>query len=369
MGKNIRAIKRRSEVMGVSVLDAVEDYLNDPRVKRRAKTTREEYDHELHIFSTWCAQHALIQKSKEWHAVKSDDECISLHEINDQVVYLFLEHVRQTHKPGRAGSTEISTYTLNGYARVIKTFLNWCLLDDQYCDHVKAIVVKRIEKPSVVETIVEAFTDEQIAAMFKACDKEESEHLQLRDRAILSVLLDSGLRASELVTLTIGNVSLDTKDSYVKVLGKGSKWGIVGLGEQARRAIQKYIRMYREPTISYNVSQQHKNISERQLADLTKKEMQKSLLFVSRTGKQLTRSGLYRTIERIGRWAGIDDDERCFPHRWRHTFSIMFMRNGGDIYTLSKLLRHSSVKVTEEYLKGLHQSEARRGQKSVLDNM
>jgi integrase/recombinase XerD len=45
------------------------------------------------------------------------------------------------------------------------------------------------------------------------------------------------------------------------------------------------------------------------------------------------------------------------------------MRNGGDIYTLSKLLRHSSVKVTEEYLKSLRQSEARKGAKSVLDNL
>lgn len=53
----------------------------------------------------------------------------------------------------------------------------------------------------------------------------------------------------------------------------------------------------------------------------------------------------------------------------RHTFAAMFIRNGGDIYALSKILRHSSVKVTEEYLKSIQQWEARKTSKSVLDNL
>jgi integrase/recombinase XerD len=91
---------------------------------------------------------------------------------------------------------------------------------------------------------------------------------------------------------------------------------------------------------------------------------------MNRYGRSLRPNGLYQIFDRLGQWAGISPDEvRCSPHTCRHTFAVNFIRQGGDIYTLSKLLRHSSIKVTEEYLKSLKQSEARRGAKSVLDNL
>jgi integrase/recombinase XerD len=60
---------------------------------------------------------------------------------------------------------------------------------------------------------------------------------------------------------------------------------------------------------------------------------------------------------------------RCSPHTFRHTFAAMYMRNGGNIYTLSKLLRHSSVKTTETYLQSTRQYEARHHGQSVVDKL
>jgi integrase/recombinase XerD len=292
-----------------------------------------------------------------------------LHQINDQVVHLFVEHLRVTLIAKKRGQP-VSSYTLDGYVRVIKSFLNWCLLDEEYSKQIQAIAVKRIQAPQVIETIIETFTSQHIAALFEACQREESEHLQLRDEAIIAVLLDSGLRADELVKLTIGNISTDPRDPYVKVLGKGKHWGEVGLGERARKVTAKYIRMFREPTIEDEIRQANPRINDQQLKHLLKQELPQKTVFMNRYANPLRPNGLYQIFDRLGTWAGISPDEvRCSPHTCRHTFAVNFIRQGGDIYTLSKLLRHSSVKVTEEYLKSLKQSEARRGAKSVLDNM
>ena len=326
----------------------------------------EEYQQELTIFAVWCSHHQIVTEKGKRQALAGDG--ILLHQVDQHVVRLFLEHLHDTHKPHKRGKKELSSYTLAGYIRVIKVFLNWCLLDPQYEQYTTAMVIARIEKPKIIEVIIETFTPEQIAALFKACDKEESEHLQLRDKAILAVLLDCGLRATELCTLTIGNVSLDSKDAYVRVLGKGRKWGEVGLGEQSRKYVQKYIRQFREPTIEYDVAQQHKSLSSKQIKQQSKDVIQESLVFVNRYGEQLTKSGLCRMMQRLGEKAHIEG-VRCSPHSLRHTFAKMFIENGGDIYTLSRLLRHSSVSITEHYLKSLQQSDARKGAKSVLDNL
>ena len=341
-------IKKRDESEGIFVQEVISDYLQSPHVKRLSPRTQEEYQQELMVFSDWC-QGIQIRNEKGKRRV-IPGEGLLLHQIDQHAVHFFCEHLQATHKPIKKSKQEISTYTLAGYVRVIKSFLNWCLLDPQYGSYTSSAVIHRIENPKVIETIIETFSPQQIQALFKACDKEESEHLQMRDRAILAVLLDCGLRATELTTLTIGNICLDTKDAYVRVLGKGDKWGEVGLGEQSRRYVQKYVRVFRIPTIGTQIP------------------LKDALVFVNRYGEQLTKSGLWRIIGRLGEWAKIEN-VRCSPHTFRHTFAKMFMQNGGDVYKLSKLLRHSSVGVTEGYLKSLQQSEARKGAKSVLDNM
>ena len=231
-------------------------------------------------------------------------------------------------------------------ARSKDSALSWYTSDDQCSAHVQERIIKRIEKPKVTETIIETFSPEQIQALFKATDKEESEHLQLRDKAILAVLLNTGLRVTELITLTIGNVNLDAKDAYVRVLGKGNKWGEVGLGRLERCYVQKYIRIFREPTIEHEVSHQCKHFIDVHYKQKIAETMQSSLVFVNRYGESLTKAGLWRMIDRLGEWANIEG-MKCSQHVFRHTFSRLFIENGGDIYTLSKLLRHSSVSVTE----------------------
>src|ERR1700694_587759 len=99
--------------------------------------------------------------------------------------------------------------------------------------------------PKLQVKIIETFTKDQVKAMLAACEKEFDHNLAVRDRAILYVLYDTGIRASELRGLTLDHVYLRPDDAYLKVLGKGDKWREVGLGKDARTALHRYLTRYR----------------------------------------------------------------------------------------------------------------------------
>lgn len=356
-------------MLSVSVQEAINAYLHSAHFKGLQPRTQTVYEVALRNFAEWCSTHTVTQnpKTKAW-IVSAGDEPLLLHQVNAQIVHLFLEHYRATAQPRKAGTTHISTYTVKNTAVVIKTFLNWCVCDPEYSNQVHYVTVQRIEAPSVEETIIQPFTDGQIRDLFEACDKESDEHLQLRGRAILALMLDTGVRANELVTLQIGNVSLVASDAYIRVLGKGQKWGEVGLGEQSRRLLTQYLRRFRIPTLESALQREHKHLSPKQLKKVRDQTIAHEVVFMSRAARPLTVNGLEQLFKRLGQTAHIEG-VRCSPHTMRHSFAVRFWQRTHDIRTLSKLLRHSSITTTENYLKSILQSEARLGAPSVLDEL
>ena len=200
-----------------------------------------------------------------------------------------------------------------------------------------------MEMPRVDIKVIETFTPDQIKALLKACEKEYTDALRVRDVALISVLIDTGIRATELLTLTVDHVFLDKEDPYIKVYGKGRKEREVGLGKAARLALQRYINRYRPRT------------------DLP-------YVFLSRYAIQLTRSGLNTLVYRLGEWAHIEG-VRCSPHTFRHTFAVTYLMKGGDVYKLSRLMGHTSVAITEVYARSMKARDARSGGRSILDNL
>jgi site-specific recombinase XerD len=188
--------------------------------------------------------------------------------------------------------------------------------------------------PKMLAKVIETFSNEQIKALLLSCEKEYNQTLMVRDCAIIYILYDIGIRASELCGLTLDNVYLQPDDAYLKVLGKGDKRREVGLGKEARIALHRYISGYRKvgPTERY--------------------------VFISRQGNSLTINGLEQLTYRLGRWARVKG-VRCSPHTFRHTFAVNYLRATGDIYKLSRIMGHSSVKVTEGYLKSVKNKEIR----------
>jgi integrase/recombinase XerD len=278
----------------------------------------------LNAFARWC-----------------DTQKIELEQVKVPALRKYLDYLQT--KPHHRTGKELSSYTVHGHMRVVRTFLNWCSQEDELENLVSEKTTRKMTMPRVDEKVIETFTSEQIKALLAACDKEVSQVWRVRDRAIVSVLVDTGIRAGELCSLTLDNVDLDPRGAYIKVMGKGRKEREVPLGKKALTALHKYIRRYREAP------------------------KEETHVFLSKGGQEFTVSGLVQVIERLAGWAHI---EGVHCHRFRHTFAITYLKNGGDVYKLSRLLGHASIQITTDvYLRAFKAREARMGAKSVLDNL
>lgn len=193
-------------------------------------------------------------------------------------------------------------------------------------------ILRDIPRPRPEQRAIVPLTRDQIRDLLEACDrsrpysrpgKRASDHgrpTALRDRAILLLLLDAGLRASELCGLRLYDV--DLKTPRVKVVGKGSKERLLPISPRTAKAIWKYLATRPEATLG-------------------------DPLFLSREDLPLSSSALLQLVRRLGDRAGVDD---CHPHRFRHTFAIAFLRNGGNVYALQAMLGHSTLEMVRRYL-------------------
>lgn len=174
--------------------------------------------------------------------------------------------------------------------------------------------------------------------------KEETAILRMRDRACLALLLDTGVRASELCSLTVDNVFLKGREPYIKVMGKGRKEREIGLGRRAAEEVNRYISRFRRA------------------------DPQERHLVLNRLREEMSPDGLDQMLYRLRDWAGISG-VRCSAHTFRHTFAVNFLLGGGDVYVLSRLLGHEKISTTEIYLKAVKQRQARTQAFSVLDSL
>lgn len=237
---------------------------------------------------------------------------------------------------------DLSDFTRNGYARVLRSFFNWCAREELLPER----IAKKLIIPKVPEKVIDIFTPEQVRRLVAATVHEGSPALVQRDRAILAVLFDTGIRASELCGLTLDSVHFAPQDTYLQVLGKGKRERQVGLGQQARLELHRWVHRYRDAS----TDEPH--------------------VFLNRNGHPLTRNGLDRIIYRCRDYAGLDHFKgvRVSAHTARHTAAVTYLANGGDVYMLSRRLGHTDIQTTTLYLRAMQAKTARQGI-SVFDSL
>jgi len=145
-----------------------------------------------------------------------------------------------------------------------------------------------------------------------------------RDRALLELLYASGLRVSELVSLNLEQVNLETRD--IRVWGKGSKERMVLIGEPAARALTDYLNQGRPELLGNKVS---------------------SALLLNRYGKRLIERRVQRILEKYANIINIG--KRVYPHMLRHTFATHLLDGGADLRVVQELLGHASLSSTQIY--------------------
>lgn len=250
-------------------------------------------------------------------------------ELRGFLLYLRTAHdspegrLRDEPSPARRGSNAqhkpLSSRTLLNYYRSVRTLFAWMVEEGV----APASPFDRLRPPVHRASQVQPFTPDQVRALLDATRRSASPR---RDRAIVLMLLDTGLRASELIALRWGD--LDIAERTARVRGKGGKWRSVSWSGDTARAIVAYAK-------------------DRGRDDADP-------LFLSESGntpgEALTRGGLGKIILRLGREAGIERAVRCSPHTLRHTFAVMFLRAGGNVFSLKAILGHESLEMTNRYV-------------------
>jgi integrase/recombinase XerD len=153
---------------------------------------------------------------------------------------------------------------------------------------------------------------------------EERGALGVRDRAMLELLYGTGLRVSELVSLQIQQI--DLQGNYLTVRGKGSKVRAVPFGQWARETLLRYLREARPRLLKGRTS---------------------SFLFMTRSGKPLTRQGFWKLIRGHALAAGIE--KRVTPHTLRHSFATHLLEGGADLRSVQSMLGHADISTTQIY--------------------
>jgi integrase/recombinase XerD len=148
--------------------------------------------------------------------------------------------------------------------------------------------------------------------------------LGLRDRALLELLYAAGLRATEILTLRIEQ--LDLESGSARVIGKGNKERLVLLGKAAEEAIRRYLDTARPKLV------RSKSGGE---------------VFLGNHGRRLTTSHLWGIVKKAAKAAGLDT--RVYPHLLRHSFATHLLSGGADLRVIQELLGHASIGTTEIY--------------------
>ena len=178
-----------------------------------------------------------------------------------------------------------------------------------------------VERPRRERYLIRPLSADQAMSLIAMPDTTCTDGL--RDRAMIMLMLDSGLRISEALWLEAGRI--DWQNRTLTVMGKGRKERAVPFSAETGQALLEYAAARERGLI------------------------QSPQFLLGRTGKRFCRCKARKLVQRYGKKAGIQG-VRMSPHTLRHTFAVLYIRNGGDSFSLQEILGHSTLGMTRHYV-------------------
>jgi integrase/recombinase XerD len=209
--------------------------------------------------------------------------------------------------------------------KVLRVFLDWCVEHKMLAEH----PLSRVPRATAADPPVVTLSDAEVGRLLDVCPNDT--WLGVRAQAMIHVLWRCGLRAWELCNLTPEDYDRERRHLRVRGVKSIAARRTVGVPDDAALAVDDWLV--------------------RGLGTNT----EGTTLFPSERGGPLTRQALTHHIQRLGKRAGLTG---VHPHQLRHTFACNFLRAGGDLYLLSRLLGHSTLQMTTKYLRAIQAEEA-----------
>ena len=297
--------------MKISV--AKREYLTEIEVRKFTLKTIKSYRNNLNLFLRFCEEEAGVSEVEE----------LTLSVVRQFSLYMSGK--------GRKGSY------INGLLKVAKAFIQYCY-DEGYGGFNTRKNFKWCKQDKAV---IMAFKPSDVRCMLQSC--KGYDFLQVRDAAVLTALFETGIRCWELCCIQ----KKDIHEDFIIINGKNHKQRVVPITPVLRKAMMKYDNCAADYFTLKNIDDYY---------------------FLSFHGRQLTNSAVEHIIKRHGEGiTGI----RVSPHTCRHFFAQQQIKMGTDLYTISRLLGHENIQITQTYLNSLRDDDIIQiaKQKSVLMSM
>lgn len=292
---------------------AAKEYLVEIEVRKFTKKTIRSYRNNLNLFLRYCKEKAGIDEMED----------LSLSVVRKFSLYMS--------EKGRRGSY------INGLLKVAKAFIQYCYDEGYGGFNTK----KNFKWCKQEKAVIMAFTPADVRLMLNSC--KGNTFIQRRDATVLTMFFETGIRCWELCCVKTS----DIHDDYIIINGKNHKQRVVPITAVLRKAM-----------IRYDLAKENyfalKNTDD--------------YYFLSFHGRQLTNCAVENIVKSHGKGiSGI----RVSPHTCRHFFAQQQVKMGTDLYTISRLLGHENIQITQTYLNSLRDDDIINlaKQKSVLLNM
>lgn len=275
-----------------------------------------------------------------WYA-KRENWSIDATLITEWQIREFLGYVAsETHRWGLTGNGSercqrlASDSTVHHYYAALRVFFNWCVGDD----FLKQSPLAKIKIRNPELKVIQPYPSDEITRMLAVCDydfQHNAKFLGSRNRAIILMLLDTGVRVSELGNINLEDI--DTERGWIKVTGKGAKERVVRIGATTQKALWRYL-VHRPNT-------------------------ERGQLWLTEEGTPLRPNGIQMVVKRLKQRAGVTSSGNC--HRFRHTFALNFLRADRNPFNLQYLLGHSDLRMVRHYTATLGMEDALKAHESA----
>lgn len=259
------------------------------KVKNLRKLTIENYRKQLKEFELF------IKENRKYENVNE----IRQHDINEYTLHL--------------KSKGLKDESVNRYLRGLRVFVNYCM-DNEQCNKLKV----RIGKAD--KAIKPTYTDDELTALLVKPNLRKCSFSEYRNWVIINFLLGTGIRVATLINSKIEDVDLVT-DRFTIRYSKNRKSSIIPISKQLKTVLSEYLRI--------------------------RKGNDEDYLFCNQFGEQMTIYSLRHAIERYNHARGVN---KTGIHIFRHTFAKKCVLNGVNVFVLQRLMGHSDISVTKEYV-------------------
>jgi site-specific recombinase XerD len=311
----VTSVSNKNIMPSLTITQAIRAFGDSQDSEGLTKATQESYYKVLVVLARYLRTHFQIEH---------------IGEVTEAHLRQWMVDLR--HEPGRYG--ERSSRTIQTYCRHMRPFFRWLHEHDQ----IPTNPAEKIKLPKAKKTLLRIFEGDEIDRLQRACEPPDGRKatflqkgLAARNRTILDLLLDTGIRRIEVCALRLRDLDLKHETLYIQ--GKGQKERKLSLSPHVRHLLSAYLNKWRaEP----ENSDEH--------------------LFLADDGRPITIYGIemiFRTLKK--RCPGMD--KRISPHTCRHWFAVNFLRSGGSVFQLQELLGHEDLATVRIYV-ALSQQDA-----------